>query len=54
MLTKVLLIAAAAAVLIGALIIYGRHSKNQTPMMNGGCHGDCAHCASRCEDEQKK
>ena len=40
MLTKVLLIAAAAAVLIGALIIYGRHSKNQTPMMNGGCHGD--------------
>lgn len=54
MLTKVLLIAAAAAVLIGALIIYGRHSKNQSPHDERGCHGDCAHCASRCEDEKKK
>lgn len=53
MLMNLLIIAAVMAALIIGLVIYGRHSKDQTPMMSGGCHGDCAHCASRCEEEKK-
>ncbi len=52
MVRDLLLIGAAVAVLIIGLILYGRRAKDQTPMMNGGCTGDCSHCASRCEEKK--
>ena len=41
-------------VLLGALFIFALVSKNKDPMMQGGCHGDCSHCAAHCADEEEK
>ncbi len=54
MLSNLLGIAAVAGALVIGLILYGRHSKDQTPMMGNGCNGDCAHCASHCEEEEQE
>lgn len=49
----IVIIGVMAALLCG-LFIYARISKNKDPMMQGGCHGDCSHCAAHCDDEDKK
>lgn len=36
-----------------ALFIFALVSKNKDPIMRGGCHGDCSHCAAHCDDEDK-
>ena len=54
MLTNLLGVAAVMALLITGLVVYGKRAKDQTPMMGGGCHGNCAECPSRCEEEKKK
>ena len=54
MLVQFLVVACAIVVLLCGLFIYARFSKSDKPMMRGGCHGDCTHCASHCEDDEKK
>ncbi len=49
----IVIIGVMAAALCG-LFIFALISKNKDPIMRGGCHGDCSHCASHCDDEDKK
>ncbi|HWP50620.1 MAG TPA: FeoB-associated Cys-rich membrane protein [Clostridia bacterium] len=39
--------------LLSGLFIFALISKNKDPMMQRGCHGDCSHCASHCDEEDK-
>jgi len=48
---QLIVIFAVMAAALGALFIFALVSKNKDPIMRGGCHGDCSHCASHCEDE---
>lgn len=40
--------------LLCGLFSFALISKNKAPMMQGGCHGDCAHCASHCDEDDNK
>lgn len=49
----IVIIGVMVALLCG-LFIFALISKNKDPMMQGGCHGDCSHCAAHCDEEDKK
>lgn len=51
-LTQFLVIAVIVAVLLAALVIYGRLSKSDKVLMRESCHGDCAHCSIECHEKQ--
>lgn len=51
--TKALVIGLLAVLALAGLLLYARFSKSERPLGQGGCHGDCAHCASHCEDEKR-
>lgn len=53
MLVQFIVTAGLVAALLCGLFIYSKVSKSDKPMMQGGCHGDCAHCSSHCDEDQK-
>lgn len=51
---QLLVIAVIVAVLLAALVIYGRLSKSDKVLMRESCHGDCAHCSIECHDKEQE
>lgn len=50
---NIIVIFGVVAVLLAALFIWGKHSKDQTPLMKESCHGNCAECSSACKEKPK-